>query len=314
MYSIGVDLGGTNIVVGLIDKEHKIVSKVVRPTKKERTSEAIVEEIAAMCKEIITINSLKKKDISYIGVGSPGICDSKEKVIRSSANLNFSNVNIEKEMKKYLDYEIYLSNDANCAAYGEFMEGAGKLVRSTVVITLGTGVGGGVITNGVILEGSTFSGGELGHMVINVDGRQCNCGRKGCMEAYCSATALAEIANEVAKINKNCLLNKLNDGDAKNTTAKMVFDAFDKGDKYIKVVVEDFYKNLAQSILNYINIFDPEVIIIGGGVSGRGDRLIEPVIKLIKLGMYGKEELKTKIKISELGNDAGLIGAGLLNN
>ncbi len=311
MYNIGVDLGGTNIVVGLLNENYEIVDKKSTPTKRERESGEILKDIAMLCIKIIEDNKINKADVKWIGIGSPGTCDSKNCVVSYSANLKFENVKVKEEIQKYIDLPVYLGNDANCAAYGEYKAGAGRGTTNASMITLGTGVGGGFIIDGRLLEGSNFNGAEIGHIVISVDGRKCGCGRLGCFEAYCSATALIDMANEVAEKSTNTMLLKLNDNDKTKTTAKMVFDCYDEGDEYMKDVVENYYKNLAEGITNIINIFDPEVFIIGGGVSARGEKLIQPVIEKIKERTYGKG-LSCEIKIATLGNDAGIIGAGLL--
>ncbi len=312
MYNIGVDLGGTNIVVGLINNNYEIVAKLSTDTRRERTSSEIIKDIATLCLKLIEDNKIDMSNISSIGIGSPGTCDPIKKIIMKSANINFENVHIEKEIHKYIDLPVYLENDANCAAYGEFKVGAGRGSKSTVVITLGTGVGGGVITNGNLLTGSHFMGGELGHMVIKTNGRQCACGRKGCLEAYCSAKSLVEIAEKVAIENKDCILNELTKNDLATSSAKKVFEAYDLGDKYIKKVIDEYHLNLSEGLINFINIFDPEIIVLGGGVSGRGDKLINSIRKEVENGMYAGAKLKCELKISELGNDAGLIGAGIL--
>ncbi len=311
MYYLGVDLGGTNIVVGLLNENYEIISKKSTETLRERGSDEILKDIARLCIETIDENNIKKEDVRWIGVGSPGTCDSANGVVIYANNIKFDNVNVRKAIQKYIDLPVYIGNDANCAAYGEFFAGAGKGTKNTSMITLGTGVGGGFIVEGKIIEGSHFAGAEIGHTVISVDGRPCSCGRKGCFEAYCSATALIDMANEMADTTDKTTLHKLNENNKKNTTAKMVFDCFDAGDEYISEVVNTYYTYLSEGITNIINTFDPEVIVIGGGVSGRGEKLTEPLIKKIKERVYGGE-LKVEIKIAELGNDAGIVGAGLL--
>ncbi len=310
MYTLGVDLGGTNIVVGLLDDKYEIIDKKSVLTQRERNYKEILKDIATLCIEIIKDNDVEESNVKWIGVGSPGTCDSKNCVVTYSNNLGFRDVNIKEEIQKYINLPIFLGNDANCAAYGEYKAGAGRGTTNASMITLGTGIGGGFIVDGKLLEGNFFNGAEMGHTVISVDGRQCSCGRRGCFEAYCSATALIDMANEVAE-NNETMLHKLNDSDKTKTTAKIVFDCFDAGDELMKQVVEKYYTYLAEGISNVINIFDPEILIIGGGVSARGQMLIEPVLQKIKDRAYGKG-LNCEIKIAELGNDAGIIGAALL--
>ncbi len=311
IYNIGVDLGGTNIVVGLLNDKYEIVDKKSVPTKRERNYTEILKDIAMLCIEIIEDNNIEQSDVKWIGVGSPGTCDSKNCIVTYSANIKFENVNVKEEIQKYINLPVFLGNDANCAAYGEYKAGAGRGTSNASMITLGTGVGGGFIVDGKLLEGNYFNGAEIGHIVISVDGRKCGCGRLGCFEAYCSATALIDMANEMAETTKETKLHTLNGNDKTKTTAKMVFDCYDDGDEHMKEVVEKYYKYLAEGITNIINIFDPEIFIIGGGVSARGEKLINPVIEKIKERTYGKG-INCEIKIATLGNDAGIIGAGLL--
>lgn len=311
MYYIGVDLGGTNIVVGLLNEKYEIIDKKSTKTLRERPNEEILKDIALLTLDILETNNLKTEDIKWIGVGSPGTCDSKNGVVIYSNNLKFDNTQIRAEINKYIDLPVYLGNDANCAAYGEYVAGAGQGSKNTSMVTLGTGVGGGFVVEGKLLEGHHFAGAEIGHTVISVDGRQCSCGRKGCFEAYSSATALIDMANEAAEKNQETTLHKLNGNDPANTTAKIVFDCYDDGDILMKEVVEKYYLYLAEGIVNIINIFDPEIVVLGGGVSQRGDKLIEPLLGYIKERIYGGD-LKTKIKIATLGNDAGIVGAALL--
>ncbi len=309
MYYLGVDLGGTNIVVGLLDENYNIIDKKNTETKKERENSEILKDIAMLCIDVLKENNISEKDVKWIGIGSPGICDSKNGVVIYSCNLQFENTEVRTEIQKYIDLPVYLGNDANCAAYGEYVVGAGKGTKNASMITLGTGVGGGFIVDGKLLEGNHFAGAEIGHMVISVDGRQCGCGRKGCFEAYSSATAIINMANEVE--NKDCKLYELNGNDKSKTTAKMVFDCYDLGDEYIKEVVEKYHTYLAEGIVNIINIFDPEVLILGGGISARGEKLVQALVQKVKERVYGSD-LKIEIKIATLGNDAGIIGAGLL--
>lgn len=314
MYTIGIDLGGTNIAAAIVNESGVILRKDSVPTFKERPIEPIIKDMAILCKDLIEASGLKEEDISSIGIGSPGIADSERGILVVASNLNFDNTHVETEFRKHFDKKVYLANDANAAAYGEYISGAGEIYKDLVAITLGTGVGGGVIIDGKMIEGAFFGGAELGHVVMEVDGVPCNCGRKGCWESYSSATALIREAKKAAQANPDSTLNTLVDGDLEQMNAKIPFDAAQAGDTVAQGVVDYYLKYLASGLVNVINIFQPEVIVLGGGVSAQKDKLVTPLIELMTKEIYGgKEAFKTKIAIAELGNDAGIIGAAMLH-
>ena len=312
MYSIGIDLGGTNICVGLVDEDGNIISKLKTPTINERESELIMDDMISMCIKIIEDNNLTKKDIRCIGVGCPGNIDAKNGIIIYSCNLNFDNVAIAEKMETALEIPVYIENDANCAALGESLCGGGKGFPSSITITLGTGVGAGVIVDQKVYHGAFNGGTEIGHMVIVADGEECGCGNKGCWEAYASASALIRMARITAAKYPHSELFKLSSGDIRTIDAKMVFDAADLGDEYSEKLLENYYKYIAIGIANLVNIFEPHVIMIGGGVSAQGDRLINAVKENVKKLVYGGS-LKTAITTAKLGNDAGIVGAAMLS-
>ncbi len=312
MYYIGVDLGGTKIAIGLVDKKGHLVYKDSTPTLNERDNEEIIDDIVKLSKKIMEEKGLTKEDIISIGVGSPGTCNPNDGIIVKAYNLGFDNLNIRKMIEERIGIKTYVDNDANCAAFGEFKVGAGEAYNSALVITLGTGLGGGLILNGNIISGSYYGGGEFGHMVLSVDGRQCTCGRKGCWEAYSSATALIKATREAAKANPS---SKINDivNNIDEITAKTPFDAVLLGDKVAKDVIDEYILYLAEGIVNMINCFEPEIIVLGGGVSAQGEVILVPLNKLINEKAFGGNT-KTTIGIATLGNDAGIIGAALLGS
>ncbi|MFV0519643.1 MAG: ROK family protein [Lachnospirales bacterium] len=312
MYYIGIDLGGTNMTIGLINESYELVDKLTADTKREREADEIVLDMINISKEIIAKNGLTNKDIISIGVGSPGICDSDNGVIVYAGNIKFRNYNIKEAFQKHFDCPFYLGNDANVAALGEYIVGAGKKYYSSIIITLGTGVGGGYIEKGKVLTGLTFKGAEFGHMVIVKDGEQCTCGRKGCWEAYSSATALIREINRAAEYNPESKLNDYIKGEKSHTNAKMVFDCLEDGDKVAFDVVDRYYDYLAEGLANMVSIFDPEVIILGGGVAGQGEKMLKPVREKLKKLVFGGN-LTADVVCAELGNDAGVLGAGLLS-
>ena len=252
------------------------------------------------------------EDIDYIGIGVPGAVNPETGIVETCPNLLFKNWDIRKMMNDRTGKEIRIENDANAAALGEFLAGSAKGCRNAVAITLGTGVGGGIIVDGKIYSGSNFAGAELGHMVIVKDGKECGCGRKGCWEAYASATALINMTKEAIRKEKPEFSYMLNlcDDDINNVTGKTAFDAQIAGDPTGKAVVDEYVSYLACGITNVINIFQPDVLCIGGGVSKQGDNLLNPVRAIVEAERITKHNDKqTYICAATLGNDAGIIGA-----
>lgn len=314
MYYIGVDLGGTSIKVGLLNSEYKIIQSTTLPTRRERKSEEVIRDIAMLCKEVMGEKGITEKEVHSIGIGCPGIASSKEGVVVYSSNLNFRNVNVKKEIQKYIDIDVFVENDARSATLGEAICGAAQGKDSVVMVTLGTGIGGGIILNGKIFAGAFFAGGEIGHHVIAIEnGEPCGCGRTGCWEQYASATALIRQAKKAAAQNPDsALITLAKDQSIDNINAKIVFDAADRGDQIAEKVLDQYFKYIAQGVANMVNILQPEAIVIGGGVSAQKERLTEPVRKYVQDEMFGGLELQTEIKAATLGNDAGIIGAALL--
>lgn len=314
MYNIGIDLGGTNIAAAIVAEDGKIIRKGSTPTMNERSQEEIIKDMAMLAMKLVKEEKgISMDEIHSIGVGSPGTPDPEKGMIVYANNINFHNTPIRDEIRKYIDKPVYVGNDANVAALGEYESGSGSMYNDLVAITLGTGVGSGVIINGTIIDGSFYGGAELGHVSINFDGITCSCGRKGCWEQYSSATALIRDAKEAAKNNPESKLNELVVGDLSKMNAKIPFDAAQTGDQVAQDVIDHYIKYLAVGLVNVINIFQPEVIVLGGGVSAQGDNLIKPLKKEIINEIYGGEgAFKTKIQVAELGNDAGIIGAAML--
>ncbi len=311
MYYIGIDLGGTNIVAGLVDDNSKLIDKVSTPTLKDRPETEIIADIAKVTNELLVKNNVTLKEVVSLGIGSPGSCNDKDGIILFAGNLGFRNTEIRKELNKYLDVEVRLANDADCAALGEYFAGAGDKAHSFICITLGTGVGSGIVLDGKLLTGKNYAAAELGHMCISSGGEQCTCGRKGCFEAYASATALIRETNRAAKGIEETILKEMVGDNVNHTNAKMVFDARDKGDEVATRIIKEYYDMLAEGLGNVINVFDPETIAIGGGVSAQGDKLVKELESRLARYAFGGV-LNTKIKICSLGNDAGIIGAALL--
>lgn len=311
-YYVGIDLGGTNIVAGVVDEEYNIIAKASIKTNCPRPEKEIADDMAKTALQAVKNAGLTIDDIEWIGVGTPGIANSSTGIIEYSNNLGFKNTPMVKYIRETIDKPVFIENDANAAAYGEYVAGAAKGAKNAVCITLGTGVGSGIIVDGKIYSGSNFAGGEIGHTVIEVDGAQCSCGRKGCFEAYSSATGLIRMSKEAMEQFPDSIMNKMAEEKGK-VTARTSFDAMRAGDKPAKDVVDKYIKYLAAGITNVINIFQPDVLCIGGGVCNEGDPLLLPVKALVKEEVYTRNsEKNAEIVIAKLGNDAGIIGAAFL--
>lgn len=309
---LGIDLGGTNIAVGLVDDKFNIIHKDSIPTNADREDKAIVKDMAYLCKKVLQDSGTDVKDVKWIGVGSPGTCDVENGILIYTNNIPFRNTPIRKWIQEEIDLPVYINNDANCAALGEAYAGATKDVQNSIMITIGTGLGGGIIINKKIYSGFNGSGGELGHTCIMVDGEECSCGRKGCWEAYGSATALKAQTVRAAMAHPESHLYKMLDGKAENVSGKTAFDAMREGCPVGAAVVDQYIHYFATGIVNMINIFQPDILVIGGGVCKEGDYLLKPLMKYVNEERYSRDIPQTQIKVAELGNDAGIIGAAAL--
>ncbi len=318
MYRIGIDLGGTNIAAGLVDENYKIVAKASVPTAPERGAEAIIADMALVCRKLCASNNIELSDIASVGVASPGAIDSAAGSVKYANNLPFRDLPITKMLSEQIGInDVRVENDANAAAWGEAVAGAAKGAKNSVMITLGTGVGGGIIIDGKVYSGFNGIAGELGHVVIEYNGRRCSCGRRGCWEAYSSATGLINMTKEklaeCESAGRKTLMTELvrQKGKVSGLTA---FDAMRHGDEAGKEVVDMYLGYLACGLANMINIFQPEVISIGGGVSNEGQSLVDAIVPLIRKEQYGGSlPPLTDVRIAKLGNDAGIIGAALLS-
>lgn len=314
MYYIGIDLGGTNIAVGIVDESFKIVKKGSTPTLVNRDPELIIADMGKLCLELLAETGIGLEEVVCAGIAAPGSVNPETGVIEYANNLPFLRFPIADTLRKYLPVrKVYLENDANAAALGEAVGGAAKGKRLSVMITLGTGVGGGVIIDGKIYSGFNYAGAELGHTVIEYNGRQCSCGRKGCFEAYASATALVNMTKEKLAACKDTLMWEMCGNDINKADARIAFAAMKKGDRAGKEVVDMYISYLACGITNMINIFQPEVLLIGGGVCNEKDYLLKPLTEIVNADQYTRNQaVKTEIKIAALGNDAGIVGAAAL--
>lgn len=314
MYKVGVDLGGTNIVAGVINDKFEIIGKGKMKTNAPRAAELIFADIAQCVKAACEDASISVDEIASIGIGTPGSVNKKLGLVEYANNLDFENVPAEKMMNVHFpSVKIYLENDANCAALGESIAGSGKGKKTFIAITLGTGVGGGYVDNGKLVTGCNEAGGEFGHMVIDFDGEECNCGRRGCWERYASASAFVRQTKEAMLQNKSSLMWEICQGDINNTNGRTAFDAMRAGDEVATKIVDTYIKYVAIGTVNIINALQPEMICFGGGISNEKDNLLVPMKKYIDKYVYSRNsEIQTEICCATLGNDAGIIGAALV--
>ncbi|MBQ8599907.1 MAG: ROK family protein [Clostridia bacterium] len=308
-YFAGIDLGGTNIAVAIVDEYGVLYGRAKRKTNAPRPYNEVFDDMAACVVDAVRYSGLTMEDIEAVGIGCPGAINKKEGTVEFSNNLGFYDVPIVSYMEKALEKKVYVENDANAAAWGEFLAGSGKGTQNMIMVTLGTGVGSGIIMDGHLLTGAWGKGAELGHMVLALNGEECTCGRKGCFEAYASATALIRQTKAAMKANPESALWKVA-GSLENVNGKTAFDADDEA---AKGVVDQYLHYLAEGVVNIVNIFQPEVITLGGGISHSGEVILTPLRKEIRersFARFGKEQ--TAVTCATLGNDAGIIGAALL--
>ena len=314
MMYLGIDVGGTNIAVGVVNENKEIVAKTSNKSPVPCTMDEFCDTMALTARQAMEKAGITLDDIPWVGIGCPGTVNRGTGIIEFTNNLHFSNWPLVKMMEERMGgKKVIIENDAHAAAYGEFKAGALKGAQNAVAITLGTGIGSGIIIDGNIYAGNNYAAGEMGHMVIVYDGRQCNCGRKGCWERYASATGLIITTKEYMEKDKDSVMWELCDGDINKASGRTAFDAMRKGDASGKAVVDEFINYLGCGLVNVINTFQPDILCIGGGICNEGETLLAPVRAYIDKEQYAMNaKLKTKVCRAELGNDAGIIGAALL--
>lgn len=308
---IGIDLGGTNIAIGLVDEHGKIIAKDSTPTLAERGYKEIIKDMAMLSKKLIAENNISEDEIQGVGIGCPGTVDPQAGVVLYANNIKMIKTPLVEEFRQYFDVNVKILNDANAAAYGEYIIN-GNDVDSFIFITLGTGVGGGIVIDKKVYTGFNFAGAELGHITLIHDGISCNCGNIGCWEAYASVTALIRQTKEAMEKNPQSLMHEFAKKEGK-VSGKTAFDAAKAGDEAALVVVKQYREYVASGLVSIINIFQPERIAIGGGISKEGDYLVKPIIEYCYAHEYNKYGEKTKISAATLFNDAGIIGAALFS-
>jgi len=314
MYRIGVDLGGTNIAVGVCDEKLNIIGRGKMKTNTPRPADQIFADIEKAVQMAVKDAGISFDDVLSIGVGTPGSVNKISGNIEFANNLDFNNVPAKQMLESLIGKPVFLDNDANCAALGEAVAGAGKGVSSFVAITLGTGVGSGIIIDGKIVSGVNFAAGEMGHMVISVNGEQCNCGRRGCWERYASATALIAQTKDAMRLDQESNMWQSVNNNIDQVSGRTSFDAMRNGDETAKKVVSQYIYYVSTGIINIINALQPEIICVGGGIGHEGESLLDPIRRHVERERYSIYASKqTKICAAVLGNDAGIIGAALLD-
>ena len=311
MYTIGIDLGGTNIAAAVVNEKYEILAKAKTPTAMPRSPKEIFDDIAKVSKEAVEKAGITLDDIFSIGLGTPGTVNNG--IIEYANNLGFDHIPAVDMIKERLgDKPVFVENDANCAALGEAYAGCGNGCENFIAITLGTGVGSGIIVNGKLVTGVNSAGAECGHTIIVVDGAPCTCGRKGCWEAYASATALINQTKEAMELHPDSIMHELAAEEGK-VSGRTAFDAMRRKDAAGIAVVDKYIKYVATGLTNLVNIFQPEILCIGGGICNEGETLLRPLRRYVESERYSiYSDVQTKLMKAELGNDAGIIGAAIL--
>ena len=310
-YCIGVDLGGTSVKIGFVNIDNaEILASGSIPTNAPREASAIATDIVRFTKKLADESGYAMENALWMGVATAGIV--KNGTVLAATNLGWNNVPLSMLLSRMTGLQVYLANDANAAAYAEALFGVGEGKSTLVALTLGTGVGGGIVINGKIFDGFNGFAAEMGHMIINYEGRECGCGKRGCLEAYASATALVKECKRIMNLYPDSKMWELVSGDIGAVTAKTPFDAAKEGDYAANSVINDFIDNLAYGISNVINIFQPSVLCIGGGISAQGDALMLPLRDRVSRLSFGRNKIRTKLTVAKFKNDAGIIGASML--
>ncbi len=311
MYYIGIDVGGTNIKAGLVDEKGNIICRAQTPTLASRPGEEIGADIGRLAKKVAEDAGVSQSEIHSIGIGMPGACSDEKGTVLYTANINFSDFPLRDAVQKEINLPVHLGNDANCAALGEYYMLPEK-INDLVFITLGTGVGGGLILNGKLYTGFNGIAGEVGHIMLRHGGEKCGCGREGCWEAYASVTALIRQTRAYAEANPESAVAKAAGTDLSEISGKTAFVLAKEGDKGGQEIVNTWISYVADGVCDMINIFQPQMLLIGGAISREGETLLGPLREMVERDMYKSRVPQTEIRAAMLGNDAGLIGAAFL--
>lgn len=314
MYYLGIDLGGTNIAVGVVDETNQIIGRATAKTVVPCAPEEMCDQLAKVAFAAIENAKISIDDIPWVGIGCPGTVNRATGIVEFANNLGLKNFELSKLLGARMNKKIIIENDANAAAYGEYMAGALRGATNSLAITLGTGIGSGIIIDGKIYNGTNFAAGEMGHTVIVYNGRPCSCGRNGCWERYASATGLIMTTKEaMKKVDQSSKIWQLAEGSLDNVNGRTAFDAMRAGDPTGQQVVDEYIAYLGCGLVNAINIFQPDILCIGGGICNEGETLLKPLREYIDKEQYAMNATnKTNLCRAQLGNDAGIIGAALL--
>ncbi|WP_066648665.1 ROK family protein [Christensenella timonensis] len=312
-YYLGIDLGGTNIAAGVVDENYNIIARHSIPTGAHRSFEEIVADIGRAAKEVAEKAGLPLSSFTSLGVGSPSYINPKTGLLVFANNMNWRNVPLIEEIKKHIDRPAFVCNDADCAALGEALAGAAKGYKNALMVTLGTGVGGGMILNGKIFKGADGAGFEPGHTVIVYGGVRCTCGKKGCLESYGSATGLINQTKMAMQEHPESLMHKFSKDHGGEVDGRTAFESAKQGDKAARCVVDQYISYVAVGIGNLVTVLRPEIVIVGGGICNQREFLLDPLNEKLQDYVFGAADVGApKAVAATLGNDAGIIGAALL--
>jgi len=307
---LGIDLGGTNIAIGMVNETGKLLCQSSTPTESKGGYPHVLGRMIALAEQVIADSGIARDTLRAVGIGSPGICDSEAGIIRFASNLDFHDVPICADLHAHFNLPVNLENDANAAALGEGLAGAARGTKSSVTITLGTGLGSGIVVEERIVRGMFGCGGEFGHSTIKFDGLLCGCGLRGCYEMYASTTGLIRQAREAAQAHPNSMLSTNVEGDLSAITGRTIFAAKHGGDDMANQVVDQYLDYVTIGLANLASTLCPEAFVIGGGLSAQGDTIILPLREKTEKYVFGGK-LYGKIVAATLGNDAGIIGAAI---
>lgn len=312
-YAIGIDLGGTNVKIALVNKRGNILVKQTLITQSYLLKEDLISAVINKTEVILSYPRIKRKDIMGIGIGLPGLVDSERGIVHYFVNIKgWKNVPLAKIFRRHFNLPTFIDNDVNATTLAELRFGAGRGAKNLICLTLGTGVGGGVVVNGELYRGSTLSAGELGHIPLERDGLRCNCGGYGCVERYVGNNYLVENVKSQIRKGKRTIIAKLVNNKLSKITPRVITEAAKKGDKFAICVWRNTGENLGIVLAGIVNFFNPERIVIGGGVAKAGKLLFDSIIKTVRLRAMELPGKKVKIVRARLGEDAGVIGAAIL--
>ena len=312
MLYIGIDVGGTTMKAGVVDENGKILHKISCPSGIERGHEAMIHDMVGLCLRVTEECGHSMEEIHSIGIGIPGMQDPRTGRVPFCTNLKWHDVPLVELMQKELDKPVYINNDATVAGLAESVAGVSSTVKNSCFVTLGTGVGGGVVLDGKVFMGPHGIATEVGHMITVAGGEMCTCGNRGCWERYASATAILREGRKFCEAHPGCALEQKVGGDLSKIEARTIIDLAKEGDPDCAAIFDNYVYHLTVGLVNLINLYDPEIIALGGGVSHAGDFLLNKVRALLPEMIFFKSMPHARVELARLGNDAGIIGAAML--